>query len=109
MEKFKVDGWNNFCRVFELPKKFSSEFCFGGGIDTNFKMVDWFNPLDLPQPSVSKDIWKEKVGDIETREISSSELKDHLIGFLKNKHYVKSNMTYVVIANFGASFTFTNS
>jgi hypothetical protein len=106
MESFKVDGWSNFCRVFELPEKFSSEYCFGGGIDTNFKMVDWFNPLDLPQPTVTKDIWKKVIGDIEVIEITSTELKEKLIDFLQQKKYVKPNRKYLLIANFGATFIF---
>ena len=103
-----VDGWNNFCRVFELPEKFSSEYCFGGGIDTTFKMVDWFNPMDLGgQPTVSKEVWLEKVGKIETVQVSSDELKNKLLDFLIGKNYVKPNRTYILIANFGASFTFS--
>ena len=63
MEAYKVDGWNNFCRVFELPNKFPNTYCFGGGVPVGFKMVDWFNPVSgLDSPAVSKEVWKEKVG-----------------------------------------------
>lgn len=105
--KYKVDGWNNFCRVFELPAQFSSEFCFGGGIPTTFQMIDWFNPVpDLGQPAVSKEVWKKKVGDIETKEIGHDELGSFLIPWLKMKHYIKQGKDYIVICDFGACFTF---
>ena len=105
--KYNVDGWNNFCRVFEMPAQFSSEFCFGGGIPTNFQMVDWFNPIpDLGQPAVSKEVWRKKVGDIKTEEIEHDELGRFLIPWLKMKQYIKQGKTYIVICDFGACFSF---
>jgi hypothetical protein len=104
--KYSVDGWNNFCRVFELPQRFSSKFCFGG-IPTNFQMVDWFNPVpDIGTPAVSKEVWKEKVGDIETVEIDHDELSNDLIGSLRMKRYIRPDRTYLIICDFGASFIF---
>ncbi|MDD5531121.1 MAG: hypothetical protein PHX21_13970 [bacterium] len=105
--KYKVDGWNNFCRVFELPEEFSSEFCFNGGIPTNFLMVDWFNPIGgLPQPAVSKKEWKEKVGEIEVKEIEHDYICTELTYFLLDKLYIKPKRKYLVICDFGACFTF---
>lgn len=105
--KYKVDGWNNFCRVFRLPLSYPEGFCFGGGRTVNFQMVDWFNPVpDIPQPAVSKEVWKEKVGDIEVKEVHLAELQDKLIPFLQHKMYVKKGYQYIVICNFGASFIF---
>lgn len=104
---YKVDGWNNFCRVFELPEHFSCEYCFGGGIPTVFQMIDWFNPVpDLGQPAVSKEIWKEKVGEIEVKEINHDELQGFLIPWLRMKKYIKVDRAYLVICDFGACFTF---
>jgi len=40
----KINAKNNFLRVFKLPKEFSTRYCFGYGINTNFVMVDWFEP-----------------------------------------------------------------
>ena len=105
--KYSVDGWNNFCRVFELPERFSSAFCFGGGIPTNFQMVDWFNPVcELGQPAVSKEVWREKVGEIKTIEIDSDVLSEQLISFLQQKIYLKPNRKYIVICDFGMCCSF---
>jgi hypothetical protein len=72
-----------------------------------FKMVDWFNPLcELGRPAVTKEIWIEKVGAIENIEISSDELYFRLKDFLINKRYIKDNKTYILITDFGASFTY---
>ena len=60
---YKVDSWNNFCRVFMLPEEYPEDFCFNGGHPVNFQMVDWFNPVahdDLFLPAISKEEWIEK-------------------------------------------------
>jgi len=105
--KYKVDGWNNFCRVFEIPEKFPSGFLFGGGKPVNFQMVDWFNPvMGVPQPAVTKEVWKEKVGEIETVEISISEIEKNIIPFLKEKNYINPELSYLILYDFGASTVF---
>jgi hypothetical protein len=105
--KYKVDGWSNFCRVFELPESFPNDYCFGGGIAVKFQMVDWFNPVEgLPQPGVSKSVWEKEVGKIEEKEIDIFELEKILIPFLKNKRYIKSGRKYLVLYSFGGSTTF---
>jgi hypothetical protein len=105
---YKVDGWNNFCRVFELPVSFPQGFCFGGGITTPFQMVDWFNPVpDICNPAVSKEVWEEKVGKIEIVKVDHDELCNSLVPWLREKIYVKAGKTYLIICDFGASFIFT--
>ena len=105
--KHKVDGWNNFCRVFMLPKSFSSAFCSSGGIPTNFQMVDWFYPVqDLPQPTISKEVWRKKVGEIEIKQIDLDELSTILVPFLLKKIYIKQGREYLVLFDFGASLVF---
>jgi len=107
--KFKVDGWNNFCRVFELPKSYSNEYCFGGGHATNFQMVDWFNPIQgLPMPGCDKKIWLEKVGSIEIKQVDYDELVALLNPWLILKNYVKPDHEYLVICDFGATFIFNH-
>lgn len=107
MKIFTVDGWNNFCRVFELPERFSNKFCFDGGIPTNFQMVDWFNPIpDMPSPGVTKEVWKEEVGEIETAEVSIEDLEDNIVPFLKEKVYMKKGRTYLILFDFGTAITF---
>lgn len=112
--KYLVTGFNNFCRVFELPKKFSKDYCFGGGIPTEFKMVDWFNPVTgLPQWGISEDKYNEllKSGEISgaenhTKEVDSEELQKVLTEFLCNKNYVNHGSQYIVVCNFGFAFMF---
>jgi hypothetical protein len=117
--KYQVDGWNNFCRVFELPEHFPKGYCFGGGLPTNFQMVDWFNPIPqmplsgkstgewLPNPAVSKEVWKEKVGEIKTIEVDHEKLSDDLTSWLKKKTYMKPGRKYLVVCNFGMCFMFS--
>ena len=106
--EFQVDGWNNFCRVFELPEDYPRGFCTGGGNPVNFQMVDWFNAIPgLASPACTKEVWEKEVGPIETKPITLDELESFLIPFLEGKIYVKPGREYLVICNFGACFTFT--
>lgn len=101
-KQIKVDSWNNFCRVFELPDKFSSEFCFGGGINTNFKMVDWFHPIpNLEVAGCTKEVYQKKVGEIPHVMIYLSEEEEKLIPWIKSKVYIKQNKKYIIIYRFG--------
>lgn len=104
---YTVDGWNNFCRVFELPESYPEGFCFDGGHPVNFQLVDWFNPvIGLEVPAVSKEVWKEKIGDIETKEISLDELEKDLVPWLQQKIYVKPKRHYLVLYSFGGATVF---
>ena len=106
---YYVDGWTNFCRVFELPDSFSSDFCMGGGIPTTFIMVDWFCPVQgIGQPTVSKKEWIAHFGDLKDMEdmINGDSLREQLAVFLRKKNYVKPGKMYVVICDFNFSFTF---
>lgn len=97
--KYQVDESNNFCRVFELPDVFSGEFCFDGGIATNFQMVDWFTP-------VCRSI-EELMAGVEKMEVVTDEyIHDKIIPFIKGKNYVKKNKNYLVLFEFGASTQF---
>ena len=103
--KYNVDGWNNFCRVFEVPSEFPKGFCFGGGKPTSFKMVDWFNPVSgVNMAACTKEIWKDKVGKIEVKEVLLCELVSKIGPFIKEKLYRSSNKDYLVICDFGACF-----
>lgn len=104
---YTVDGWNNFCRVFEIPKSYPEGFCFGVGKPVNFQMVDWFNPVScLSQPAVSKKVWLEEVGEIETIKVTLEALRINLQSFLRDKCYVKLGRKYLVLCDFGAVFIF---
>ena len=105
--KYQVDGWNNFCRVFELPEFYPNGYCFGGGHPVDFQMVDWFNPVpDIGQPAVSKEVWREKVGEIEIKEVSLGWLHENLISWVSEKQYVKPEKEYLILCDFGAAIRF---
>jgi|SRR3990167_7275602 len=105
--KYTVDGWNNFCSVFELPERYPSGFCFGGGIPVTVTMVDWFNPVSgMGQPAISKEQWVKKLGEFQTEEVSDDGLRESLLPWVSMKNYVKKGRTYLILCNFGASLTF---
>lgn len=80
----------NFCRVFEVPNHFPDLFCFAGPIHVTFPMIDWFNPV--PEHKQNED-WDTVVVPM-------------LIDFIMQKSYVKLGRTYLVLTDWGASFTF---
>jgi len=105
--KYNVDGWNNFCRVFELPMEYPRGYCFGGGLPVNFQMIDWFNPVpEIDNPAVSKEVWREKVGEIKQKEVSLNWLYENLVPWLSEKDYVKPDREYLVLCDFGATIRF---
>ena len=107
--EFEVDGWNNLCRVFELPKDFIEDYCHGGGHATNFQMIDWFYPLsqeDVPIAACSKEIWKKEVGEIKTVTITLKELQGSLVPFMQEKPFIKAGRKYLIICDFGATILF---
>lgn len=106
--KFKVDPWNNFCRVFEMPETYPQGYCFGGGKPVEVLMVDWFYPVhDMGRAAVSKEVWSKEVGPVEDqiKEIDGDELIEMLSPFIAEKNYTRKGKTYVVICDFGLSFT----
>lgn len=110
--EYTVTGFNNFCRVFELPIKFSNEYCFGGGIPTNFNMVDWFNPVpDLPQWGISEEKYNQLIASGEIvdsgdhkRLVRAEDVEKQISDFVSKKVYIKKDREYIVICNFGLTF-----
>lgn len=107
--KYTVNPWNNFCRVFELPEKFPTDYCFSGGNPVNFKLVDWFSPVNIPRAAVSKEVWAKRVGDVTEQdvEIDHETHKSFLLPFLQGKQYVKSCREYLFLSEFGMAFVFS--
>ena len=62
--KFKITSDNNFLRVFKLPTKFSSEYCFGGGIPHEFVMVNWLNVISPFEISDGKEFTLQELHDV---------------------------------------------
>ena len=113
---YKVNGFNNLCRVFEIPKEFPKGYCFGGGLPVIFLEVDWFWPVPGVTPiAVSQEIYNEKIakGEVDpeynTATVNDEMLKETLINFLKQKNYIKSNTKYLVLCEFGLDFTFSTN
>lgn len=106
--KYKVDGWNNFCRIFELPENYPEEYCFGGGVPVVFQMIDWFNPVpDIGQPAVTKEVWRKEVGKIKIKKITIDELQELLVPWLLEKQYIKHGKDYLILFDFGAAIRFS--
>lgn len=107
--KFEVDPWNNFCRVFKLPKQYPRGFCFSGGKHVSMLMEDWFCPVsEVCQAAVSKEVWAREVGPVEeqVKEVDGDELIKKLTEFLQKKDYVEAGQTYLVVCDFGLACTF---
>jgi hypothetical protein len=85
---------NNFARLFELPVTYPETYCFNGGYEVGFKLVDFFNPIPYE--------------DFESNTIRPwSEYKPMLLDFLKNKVYIKPNRKYILITDFNKTLLFT--
>jgi len=91
--KYKITEENNFCRVFQLPSVYPEVFCFGGPVPVMIHMIDWFRPVDLRLPAA-----KER--------LTMEDLQFLLIPWLRRKSWVKSGITYLLLFDFGTSFTF---
>jgi hypothetical protein len=90
---FSVNYENNFCRVFQIPTHYPSEFCFGGGINVPFKMIDWFRPVELERYENG---------------ISLEELEQTIIPWVKEKSCVMPGHRYIIIFNFGPILSFSS-
>lgn len=80
----------NFCRVFEMPDKYPSDYCFMGGHRVNIQMVDWFEPLQPhePIPKTMKQ-WARHEADLDK--------------FIRSKKYFRKGRTYLLMTEFGYS------
>lgn len=91
--KYQIDETNNFCRVFQLPDSFPEKYCFSGGIPCTFKMVDWFNPVNFEQAPVI------------TGEAAVDKIIESLSKFIKGKTYYNPGFSYILICDFGLTFS----
>ena len=83
-----LDERVNFCRVFELPKRYNAGFVHGGR-DTTFREVDWFNPIP---PRLAG-----------TEPMTELEIADMLVEHVKIKRYIREGYTYLIVTDYGAS------
>jgi len=84
----KVQTEDNFCRVFELPEKYPSDYCFQGGHPVTIKMIDWFNPV---QPGNE---WSVETGE-------------SLCDFVLRKGYIKPGRKYLILTDFNIALVVT--
>lgn len=89
---YVVTPENNFCRVFRFCPNIPKGFCGTAGVPVNMVMVDWFNPVPEAQNEVIT--------------IGHSFLTERLVPWLSKKVYVRPDMQYVAIFDFGASVVF---
>jgi hypothetical protein len=80
---------NNFVRIFQIPNDFPGGFCFGGGYDVPFKMVDWFDAT--PPPEMGENT------DTET-------VKQMIRDFIPGKNYFDRGHRYLVLPDNGDAF-----
>lgn len=112
--KYNVTGFDNFCRVFELPLEYPRGYCPRDGHPVEIMLVDWFYPVvGLPTWAITKEHYNEliKSGEIENDGshellVDSEELQKDLTIFLNKKTYSKEGHKYLVLCNFGFDFTF---
>ena len=96
--KFRVTEATNFVRIFRLPNKFPSGYCFGGGHPTSFQLVDWFNPFS------QEDFWDNAAKDIDSGELSYIKHIQRLKEFIKEKKYFNAQCTFMALTDYGDVF-----
>ena len=94
--KFTVTADTNFIRIFQMPQEFPSDFCFQGGHDVNFNLVDWFNPID------QMSFWGGK--EIVLQGEYLEEKRDKIARFIKTKKYFDHNFKYLAMTDYGDVF-----
>ena len=97
-KKYKITEATNFLRVFCLPDKLPSDYCFGGGHPSIFTVIDWFNAIP-PQSLWEKD---EIVYEEDGREYQ--ELRRELCDFIKGKKYYNTLKTFMILTDYGDIF-----
>jgi len=92
---FQINGWNNFCRVFQLPDSYPDDYCFNGSISKIFKMVDWFNPIGM-----------DTTGRVYR---TQQQLFDTVGKFVLKKSYIQKGCKYLILCDFGAALVVEKS
>lgn len=113
----KINQKNNLIRIFKIPYEYPKGYCFGGGKDVNFVMVDWFEAypsmLCPAEISGSEEI-NEKLKDfpplldcpnreIELTQDLREKLNSFLCTFIKKKNY-RDGHDLLAITDYGDSF-----
>ena len=85
----EITSENNFIRVFRLPELFPPDFyCFGGGKEVGFWLVDWFNP----------------VPDAMIENFNTEKHREMIREFIKGKIYYDPNYKFLAITDYGEAF-----
>jgi len=113
----KINLKNNFVRIFKIPHEYPKGYCFGGGKDVNFVMVDWFEPypamlcpVDISGSEETNESLKglPPLLDCPNKEIELTpdlreKLNSMLCGFIGKKKY-NDGHDLLAITNYGDSF-----
>jgi len=89
----------NFARVLKAPKQYPTEYC-NPAIPVTFMMVDWFIPC-FKKMNVKDEYFE----DYEYA-INVNLLEESLIQFIENKNYIELHNKFIVICDFGYTFSF---
>ncbi len=96
--KWTITYATNFVRIFRLPNKFPSDYCFSGGHPTMFVLVDWFNPFG------QEDFWEDKTKEFDGNDIEYLKHIEEFKDFIKAKKYFNSNFTFMALTDYGDAF-----
>lgn len=109
----KINPKNNFVRIFKVPHDYPNGFCFGGGRDINFIMVDWFSPYPEMEPPVKVPDFEMPKGitplyecpnhEIELTDDLRNKLNSMLSDFIRKKNY-NNGHDLLAITNYGDAF-----
>lgn len=98
-DSYVVTQENNFGRVFRLPSTYPEGFCFGGGYQVPFQMVDWFNPV----PPADGEYFVKYPKVLEGEELIK--VRNMLRNFIRQKGYfTQCSNEFILITNYGDAF-----
>ena len=110
----KITSKTNFVRIFKIPHDYPRGFCFGGGKDVNFVMVDWFEPYPVMLPPfINKEEFSELSNFVPLYECPNQELEitpafreqlnTRVSEFIRKKNYSDGH-SLLAITSYGDAF-----
>ena len=88
----------NFIRIFEMPEKLPTGFCFGGGRPSGILLVDWFQPLCSYEAFGLKGVSRDYTGE----ELIA--IRKSVKEFVRKKRYIRGDRLYFATTAYGDIF-----
>lgn len=92
MSEFRITSDNDFIRIFVVPKKFPTGYCFDGPKPVDFPMIDWFQVFSMTSLPIM--IGGEQY----------EEKKKEIIEYVKTKPYYHDIVSYLILTDWGDAF-----